>query len=318
LNGKHRFKFIDLFAGIGGFRIPFDELGGKCVFTSEKDSDAIRTYEKNFASEVVMYRDITKLDLDGVEVVPDHDLLIGGFPCQPFSSAGLRGGFEDTRGTLFFYIKLILDARRPKVVILENVRGLRTHDKGRTFRVIIDALEGGGYTTHSKVLNARDFGLPQNRQRLFIVGIRSDIQGAHAFSFPEVTHDRNKLRLGDILDALPDENLTISDRLWSGHQERKHRNRLNGKGFGYQIFNDESKYAATLSARYSKDGSEILISQPQQNPRKLSVTEARKLQGFPDWFLPSESSAQAYKQFGNAVPVPVIRAIALQVLPFLE
>ena len=298
-------------------RIPFDELGGTCVFTSEKDSHARSTYESNFSSVHELNSDIVALDSSGFGSVPDHDLMLAGFPCQPFSSAGLRGGFEDTRGTLFFYIMSILIAKRPKVALLENVRGLQSHDKGRTLRVIQDSLAQAGYVVHRKVLNARDYGLPQNRQRLFIVAIRQDILSAHDFSFPMPTHDRDQIRLGEILEEDPESTLTISDRLWQGHLLRRARNSAEGKGFGYQMFTPESKYAATLSARYFKDGSEILIFQGGKNPRMLSVDEARKLQGFPDWFSPSLSRPQAYKQFGNAVPVSVVRAISKEIYQYV-
>lgn len=316
---KHAtFNFIDLFAGIGGLRIPFDQLGGNCVFTSEKDGAAREVYEANFQHSHQINDDITKLD-DSPEAVPEHQLLLAGFPCQPFSNAGKRLGFEDTRGTLFFSIANIVKFRQPRVVILENVRGLLSNDCGRTFKTIRGVLENLGYEVHHQVLNARDFGLPQNRNRLFVVAIRRDITDSSNYAFPLPTHDRARLRVAQILDnPVASESLTISDRLWSGHQERKNRNRELGKGFGYQLVTPDSEYTATLSARYYKDGSEILVEQPSKNPRMLSIREAANLQGFPENFQLHASRNQAYRQLGNAVPVAVVSAIAKSVFPFVS
>jgi DNA (cytosine-5)-methyltransferase 1 len=306
------FKFIDLFAGIGGLRIPFEELGGKCVFTSELDPHARETYLLNFTDSHLIDTDISAADLASI---PEHDLVLAGFPCQPFSHAGKKQGFADTRGTLFFFIAEIARLHRPKALLLENVRGLLNHDRGNTFRRILETLDELGYHVQSQVLNARDFGLPQNRQRIFIVAIRNDIQDN--FVFPLPTHNRETLKLAQILESKPEAKLTISDRLWSGHKERKIRNKAAGKGFGYQLFNGESSYAATISARYYKDGSEILIEQEGTNPRKLSVNEARRLQGFPEGFRFCQSEVQSYKQCGNAVPVAVVRAIAVNLIKYL-
>lgn len=306
------FRFIDLFAGVGGMRIPFErDLGGTCVFTSEKDVSARLTYSRYFGvPEHEIDRDISVLAETAPVQIPDHDLLLAGFPCQPFSHAGKRGGFEDTRGTLFFSIASILKQKTPRVVLLENVRGLKTHDHGRTFRVICDTLVELEYVVHAKVLNARDFGLPQNRNRLFIVAIRADVSGSFNYEFPSPTHDRDSLSVSSILDDEVSPTLTLSDRLWQGHQARKIRNESAGKGFGYQLVDPHSPYTATISARYYKDGSEILLSQADKNPRMLSPREAARLQGFPEDFEPDPSAKQAYKQFGNAVPVAVISALA--------
>jgi DNA (cytosine-5)-methyltransferase 1 len=312
------FRFVDLFAGIGGLRIPFDQLGGICVFTSERDGAAKQVYQANFEHSHEFNDDITKLD-DTPEAVPDHELLLAGFPCQPFSNAGKKLGFDDTRGTLFFSIANIARAKGSRVLILENVRGLISHDNGKTFSTIRDVLEGLGYEVHHQVLNARDFGLPQNRNRLFVVAILRNILGSDNYEFPLPTHERSRLRVADVLDDPEvEDSLTISDRLWLGHQNRKIKNRSLGKGFGYQIVTPESHYTATLSARYFKDGSEILIEQPLKNPRMLSVREAANLQGFPDEFKLHPSRNHAYKQLGNAVPVAVVSAIAKSVLPFLS
>jgi len=311
-------KFIDLFAGIGGLRIPFDSFG-ECVFTSEKDKNARAVYSINFDTpETHIDQDVSKFADCIPATFPDHDLLLAGFPCQPFSHAGKRKGFEDTRGTLFFSIANVISVKKPKVVLLENVRGLLNHDSGNTFTVIRATLEELNYVVHYRVLNARDFGLPQNRNRLFIVAIRRDLKNASTYEFPAATHKRDDLLVEHVLDRHPSHALTISDKLWQGHQARRLRNKAKGTGFGYQIFNSRSKYTATLSARYAKDGSEILIEQEGRNPRLLSVTEAKRLQGFPEDFIPSPSRTQAYKQFGNAVPVAVVDAIAQTLREYLS
>lgn len=311
------FKFIDLFAGVGGLRLPFEELG-ECVFTSEINAAAREVYSENFhEDESHIDRDISKVNDIDLSDFPAHDLILAGFPCQPFSHAGLRKGFDDIRGTLFFSIAKIADSKKPKVLLLENVRGLKGHDGGYTFMRIQETLEDLSYVVHSKVLNARDFGLAQNRNRLFIVAIRADLGQSNAYKFPEATHDRDSLRVGDFLDENVDDKYTISDRLWEGHQRRKTKNKENGKGFGYQLFNADSKYIATISARYYKDGSEALIEQPGRNPRKLTPNEARRFQGFPETFRLPNSDIQAYRQFGNAVPVSVIRALATTLEPYL-
>jgi DNA (cytosine-5)-methyltransferase 1 len=308
-----KFKFIDLFAGIGGLRIPFDELGGSCVFTSEIDPHARETYNLNFRTSHEIDEDLSKTVL---EDLPSHDLILAGFPCQPFSHAGKRHGFADTRGTLFFYIAEIARLHKPKALLLENVKGLLNHDHGNTFKRILETLQELGYKTSYKVLNARDFGLPQNRQRVYIVALRQDL--GREFVFPEATHDREALKLGNILESDYEANLVISDRLWEGHKARKERNRIAGKGFGYQLFTPDSKYASTISARYYKDGSEILIDLGNgSNPRKLSIREASNLQGFPSDFKFCQSRVQAYKQCGNAVPVNVVRALATNLVGYL-
>ena len=297
---KKSFKFIDLFAGIGGIRIPFEELGGECVFSSEWDKFCQQTYEANFGE--IPHGDITEID---EKDIPKHDLLVGGFPCQAFSQAGLKKGFKDTRGTMFFEIQRILDHHKPKAFLLENVKGLRGHDKGKTFKVIISILNELGYQTlESKVLNAKDFGLPQNRERIFIVGYKNHVN----FQFP--VPPMTETRVGSILNKRVAEKYTISDKMWKSAKRRKENYRKKGYGFGFSLFNRDSKYTSTISARYYKDGAEIWIDQKNKNPRKLTPDEARKLQGFPDGFKIPVSDGQAYKQFGNAVPVPVIRAIA--------
>lgn len=306
-NSNARFSFVDLFAGIGGIRIPFQELGGKCVFTSEWDKFAQKTYFVNFGEEPA--GDITKIESNEI---PDFDVLLAGFPCQPFSQAGLKKGFADTRGTLFFEIERIIEAKKPKAFLLENVKQLRGHDKGRTLKTILQHLKELNYIVDTRVLRAADFGVPQNRERIYIVGFNSNyysINDDYGFPFPEPL--KEKTRLGDILDKNIDEKYTISDKLHEGHVRRKQEHKEKGNGFGFSVFNAESEYTNTLSARYYKDGSEILIEQSNNmNPRKLTPRECARLQGFPDEFIIPVSDTQAYKQFGNSVAVPVVRAIA--------
>lgn len=332
------FKFIDLFAGIGGIRLPFQNDGGECVFSSEWDKFSQKTYAANFGE--LPSGDITDIKS---EDIPDHDILLAGFPCQTFSQAGLKKGFFDSRGTMFFEIQRIIAAKRPKIFVLENVKQLRGHDKGRTLNYIKDILEGKAeneipedvpmsedarnalsevlnYTVDVKVLRAADFGVPQNRERVFIIGFDRDYFGdvdiSSIFDWP--SPPKNPTRLGDILeDSLKiDAKYTISEKLWTGHKRRKAEHKLKGNGFGYSLFNAESEYTSTISARYYKDGSEILIDQSDigKRPRKLTPRECARLQGFPEEFIvDAVSMAQGYRQFGNSVCVPVIEAISEQV-----
>ena len=343
--GKEKFKFIDLFAGIGGIRLPFQKLGGKCVFTSEWDKFAQKTYRINYGEQAE--GDITQISSSSI---PDHDILMGGFPCQPFSQAGLKKGFSDTRGTLFFDIQRILADKRPKAFLLENVKQLRGHDKGRTLKTIIDTLEGKisfskeeldsmtlssearkalstklNYHVEVKVLKAYDYGVPQNRERIYIVGFDKN-QAPRGYDFSEEfkwpTPVRNKAKLGDILidSSKINEKYTLSEKLWSGHLRRKEGHKEKGNGFGYSLFNKESDYANTISARYYKDGSEILIDQSElgKRPRRLTPRECARLQGFPEEFIIPVSDMQAYKQFGNSVAVPVVEAIAKKMVKTLN
>jgi DNA (cytosine-5)-methyltransferase 1 len=302
------FKFIDLFAGIGGIRIPFEELGGDCVFTSEWDKFAQQTYATNFGE--IPEGDITKIP---VETIPPHDILLAGFPCQPFSMAGKKKGFFDTRGTLFFNIEKIIEYHKPSVVFLENVKNLRNHDKGRTFQVIKEHLEKLGYKVFDTVLNAKEFGVPQNRERIYIICFKDNDIG---FKFP--TPPKTKVKLGDILEKEMEKDYTISDKLWKGHQKRKEDHKKKGNGFGFSLFDSESPYTSTITARYYKDGAEILIKQKGKNPRKVTPREAARLQGFPDTFKIPVSDTQAYRQFGNSVAVPVIRAVAKEIFKHLS
>ncbi|MUG32987.1 DNA cytosine methyltransferase [Psychrobacter sanguinis] len=323
-----KFRFIDLFAGIGGLRLGFQNAGGACVFSSEFDRHAQATYKANHGE--VPFGDITLIDPNHI---PDHDILLAGFPCQPFSHAGLKLGIDDTRGTLFHDIASILEAKKPKFAVLENVKGLISHDKGHTLKVILNTLTQLGYSCNipkeiitdgstkqiqdfakKMILKSIDFGIPQNRQRIYIVLWRDGL--IDTFEYPEASNATTCV--GDILENNPDPKLTISDRLWAGHQRRKIQNKKNGKGFGYGLVSAESSYTNTISARYYKDGSEILIEQEGQNPRKLSPREAARLQGFPDEFEFSSSNTQAYKQFGNSVTVNVVQALAKSILLSME
>ena len=325
---ENKFAFIDLFAGIGGMRIGFERAGGTCVFSSEFDVKAQNTYERNYWE--TPFGDITSIP---PQLIPDHDVLIAGFPCQPFSHAGLKLGIEDTRGTLFYNIAAILEKKRPKFAFLENVKGLVSHQGGETLKIILNTLIMLGYkctipnnviangTTaqiqklaKEMVLRSVDFGLPQNRQRIYIVLWREDLEDAFEYPSP----DGKQTCVASILEAEPDPSLTISNRLWSGHQRRKRENKIKGKGFGYGLVHPDSEYTNTISARYYKDGSEILIAQENANPRKLSTREAARLQGFPEEFIINESSVQAYKQFGNSVSIPVIEACAKQIKRCLD
>jgi len=357
---NNKFTFIDLFAGIGGFHIAMHENGGKCVFASEIDKFARQTYKANFkdiSPEIFkngnFNEDITDESLNYKDI-PDFDILCAGFPCQPFSNAGLRKGFDDTRGTLFFNIKEIVKAkieenknnkevRIPRVLLLENVKGFKNHDKGRTYKVIQNTLNKIGYEVTSEVLNSKYFGVPQNRERIFIVAWHKELIKASEFKFPhglmdddQVIYqksDRDELakqiNVGDILltnnelsilEEKARRSYTISERLWAGHKRRKKEHQRRGNGFGYSLFNSKSPYTSTISARYYKDGSEILIDQKnminrEDRPRKLHPIEAARLQGYPidSWYNIPVSDTQAYKQFGNSVSIPVVNALASEI-----
>lgn len=307
------YKMIDLFAGIGGTRLGFHLTNEvQAVFSSEIDKHAVKTYQANFGDDLV--GDITQVD---ERDIPDHDILVAGFPCQSFSQAGKKLGFEDTRGTLFFEVARILKYKRPKAFMLENVKNLLKHDNGNTYKVIESTLKSLNYDVNLLVYKAKDFGVPQNRERIYIVGFNKDIVKNYT-KFTPPTPPRTTTKVGDILEAEVDDKYTLSDRLWEGHQLRKQKNKENGKGFGYSLFSPESPYTNTISARYYKDGSEILISQPGKNPRKLTPREAARLQGFPDNYIIPVSDTQAYKQFGNSVAVPVVNAIAKEIIKVLK
>ena len=314
---KPKFTFIDLFAGIGGFRIALEKLGGKCVFSSEWDRHAKETYFQNYGE--VPFGDVTKFTQTETSKyiptknIPNHDILCGGFPCQPFSQAGRQLGFEDARGTLFFDILTIAKERRPKVLFLENVKRLKGHDKGRTFKVICNALREIGYKVYAKVVRAYDHGVPQNRERIFLVAFANALD----FKFPVNSRHALYKNVGEILESKPDPKYTISDRMWHGHKRRLQEHRKKGNGFGYSLFRARDEYVNTISARYWKDGSEILIDQGRDNPRILTPREAARIQGYPEEFKPHISRRHAYQQFGNSVAVPVIQSIGESILDSL-
>lgn len=344
-DGDYKFTFIDLFAGIGGIRLAFQRNEGFCVFTSEWDKFAQKTYRINFGD--TPHGDITKVPLSEI---PNHDILVGGFPCQPFSQAGLKKGFDDTRGTLFFDIQKIIVHRRPKAFLLENVKQLKGHNKGQTLETILNTLNGTkkpkksdlkdldiskeslkalttklNYYVQFKVLRAADFGVPQNRERIYIVGFDKDqfpedFDFDKHFSFPIPT--KEKTCVGNILEKNKnvDEKYTLSEKLWAGHQRRKKEHKKKGNGFGYTMFTHKSEYTSTISARYYKDGSEILIDQSnlKMRPRKLTPRECARLQGFSEEFIIPVSDTQAYKQFGNSVAIPVVTKVAEEMTKTLE
>lgn len=300
------YRFIDLFAGIGGIRIGFENVfkeKSKFVFSSELDKYAQKAYYENY--DEIPFGDITKIH---EKEVPPHDIILAGFPCQAFSIAGHKKGFEDTRGTLFFDVARIINEHKPKVVFLENVKNLKNHNNGNTFNTIKSTLEDMGYNVFNDILNAKDFGVPQNRERIYIIGF---LDHSINFKFPKPLN--KEIRVADILDDNVDDRYTLSDKLWMGHQRRKKEHKEKGNGFGYSLFTHDSPYTSTISARYYKDGSEILIYQENKNPRKLTPREAARLQGFPEEFNIVVSDTQAYKQFGNSVSVPVIEALAKEI-----
>ena len=307
---KESFTFIDLFAGIGGMRIAFEKSGGRCVFSSEWNKFSQQTYEANFGD--VPDGDITKIK---ARDIPNHDILVGGFPCQPFSIAGVsskkalgrKHGFEDeTQGTLFFDIVRIIKEKKPRAFLLENVKNLKGHDKGNTFRVIMKKLrEELGYDVHYKIVDASSV-VPQHRERIFIVGFRKPMD----FEFPKLADKRPKLK--DVLEKKVDGKYTLTDGTWKALQRHKEMHSKKGNGFGYSMA-DMDSIAKTLSARYYKDGAEILIPQGKKNPRRLTPRECARIMGFPEKFKILVSDSQAYRQFGNAVVVPVVKEIAKSV-----
>ena len=333
------FTFIDLFAGIGGMRKAFEPLGGSCVFTSEWNRFAQETYLANYACEHEIRGDITKV---ATEEIPPHDLLLAGFPCQPFSIAGVSKknalrrphGFRcEAQGTLFFDIARIIENHRPKAFLLENVKNLVSHDRGRTFRVIKRTLkEELGYFLDSRVLDARHW-VPQHRERIFIAGFREP----NDFSFEDLELPDGGPVLGSVLhpedgteleeppwtngsEAAVSARYTLSDRLWTYLQAYARKHRAAGNGFGFGLVGPDD-VARTLSARYFKDGSEILIRQAGENPRRLTPRECARLMGFDDArgreFAIPVSDTQAYRQFGNAVAVPCVEAVARLMVPWI-
>ena len=314
------FTFIDLFAGIGGMRVAFERVGGHCVYSSEWNKYSQQTYFANFGEQPE--GDITQVD---ASVIPNHDILVAGFPCQPFSIAGVSKknslgratGFEDkTQGTLFFDVCRILREKRPKAFMLENVKNLRSHDKGRTYQVILESLKELNYKVFDDILDGQIY-VPQHRERILIVGFDQERYG-EKIDFKFIL-EPNKKRpvIKDILEQDVDGKYTLSDKLWTYLQNYAAKHKAAGNGFGYGIAPPDG-ISRTISARYYKDGSEILIEQEGRNPRRLTPRECARLQGFPDSFRIPVSDTQAYKQFGNSVVVPLMEKVAELVVKKIE
>lgn len=318
-----KFTFIDLFAGMGGFRLAMQAQGGKCVFSSEWNAFSQKTYFSNFGD--MPFGDITKEATKSF--IPEHfDILCAGFPCQPFSIAGVskkkslgrETGFKDkTQGTLFFDVADIISRHRPKAFYLENVKNLTSHDKGNTFRVIRETLEELNYSLHYQVMDGQTY-VPQHRERIMIVGFDKNIySGEEKFEFPEQHQSTRSIK--EILDPEIDPKYTLTDRLWAYLQNYAEKHRAKGNGFGYGLV-DLNGITRTLSARYYKDGSEILIPQGKgKNPRRLSPRECARLMGYPDQYrIDCVSDVQAYRQCGNSVIVPLITAVSEQIIKTLH
>jgi DNA (cytosine-5)-methyltransferase 1 len=326
---NYQFKFIDLFAGIGGFRLAMQNLGGKCIFTSEWDKEAQKTYRANFGE--VPFGDITKEE--SKKYIPDNfDVLCAGFPCQAFSIAGKRGGFDDTRGTLFFDVAEIIKRKKPKAIFLENVKGLRNHDKGKTLETILNVLRNdlGYYVPDPQILNARDFGVPQNRERIFIVGFRSDLKITN-FEYPKPLGV--KVSISDIKESkVPATKYYLSTQYLETLERHRARHESKGNGFGYEIISDKGIANAVVCGGMGRERN-LLIDKRikdftptthikgevnRSGIRKMTPREWARLQGFPDNYIIPVADASAYKQFGNSVAVPAIQATAYQILKHLR
>lgn len=324
-----KFKFIDLFAGIGGFRLALQNLGGKCVFTSEWDKYSKKTYQANFGE--VPFGDITKEETKNY-IPDDFDILCAGFPCQAFSIAGRRGGFEDTRGTLFFDVAQIIKTKQPKAIFLENVKGLISHDKGKTLATILHVLreELGYYVPDPEIINAKNFGVPQNRERIFIVAFRKDLNISD-FKYPESTN--KKVTLEDILE---EQEVSVKYYLSTTYlqtlKDHKARHASKGNGFGYEIIENDAIANAVVCGGMGRERNLIIDNRlknftpvtnikgevNREGVRKMTPREWARLQGFPEQFRIVVSDAQAYKQFGNSVAVPAIQATADKILEKLK
>lgn len=319
-NEGRKLTFIDLFAGIGGMRLAFERVGGHCVYSSEWNKYSQQTYFANFGEQPE--GDITKVS---ASTIPNHDILVAGFPCQPFSIAGVSKknslgratGFEDkTQGTLFFDVCRILKEKRPKAFMLENVKNLCSHDKGKTFKIILESLEELDYEVFYSVLDGQNY-VPQHRERIIIVGFDRKKYGMDIqFDF-DLSPKLPKPVMRDILDENVDAKYTLSDKLWTYLQNYAAKHKAAGNGFGYGIAPLDG-VSRTISARYYKDGSEILIEQKDKNPRRLTPRECARLQGFPDDFKIPVSDTQAYKQFGNSVVVPLMEDVAMLIIKKIE
>jgi len=323
-----KFKFIDLFAGIGGFRIAMQSLGGKCVFTSEWDEQAKKTYEANFGE--VPFGDITKEETK--KFIPDDfDVLCAGFPCQAFSIAGKRGGFEDTRGTLFFDVAEIIKRKKPKAFFLENVKGLRNHNGGKTFATILNVLRNDldYFVPEPEIINAKDFGVPQNRERVYIVGFRKD-QGVSTFEYPKPK--KQKVTFADVKEKMvPETKYFLSTQYVQTLIDHKARHESKGNGFGYEIIPDDGIANAIVVGGMGRERNlvydhritdftpttHIKGTVNREGIRKMTPREWARLQGYPDNFIIPVADASAYKQFGNSVAVPAIKATANEVIKYI-
>ncbi len=326
---KPKFKFIDLFAGIGGFRLALQNLGGKCVFTSEWDKDAKRTYKANFGE--TPFGDITKEKTKSY-IPDDFDVLCAGFPCQAFSIAGKRGGFEDTRGTLFFDVAEIIKLKQPKAIFLENVKGLRNHDRGKTLATILNVLRKdlGYFVPEPEIINAKDFGVPQNRERIFIVGFHPSMK-IKEFNYPKSL--KKEVTFADIKEEkVPATKYYLSTRYLSTLEKHKERHKKKGNGFGYQIIQDDEIANAVVCGGMGRERNLVYDHRitdftptthikgvvNREGIRKMTPREWARLQGFPDDFIIPVADASAYKQFGNSVAVPAIQATAKEILKMIK
>jgi len=309
-SNKTKFTFTDICAGIGGMRLAFENLGGKCVFTSEWDKFCQETYHKNFGE--TPQGDITKIS---IKDIPKHDILLAGFPCQPFSKSGfatrikltrMNGMDDKEQGQIFFRLTKIIRAKKPKAVLFENVPRLLSIHQGKEFQIILKSMKKLGYTCNYKVINSETV-VPQRRERLYMVFIR----GKNNFNFPEMPHLNPILK--SILETRVKEKYTLSNNTWNWLQKHAKKHAKKGNGFGYRMA-DLKKTTCTLSARYGKDGSEILIPQKQKNPRKINPRECARLMGFPEDFIIPVSDTQSYKQFGNSVVIPVVYIIGNEIV----
>ena len=324
----HKISSIDLFAGVGGIRIALNKalnkLGLKddCRLYSEINLYCQQTYDANFPNTALI-KDIKSIKQKDIkEKIPDHDILLAGFPCQPFSKAGvskrkslkMKLGLEDKKqGDLFFNILEIINKKKPKAFILENVENLKTYSDGSVLEKILKGLRQYYYVPTPEIIDAQDFGLAQRRKRIFITGF---LDKNSDFKYPEPTYEKTKVAY--FLDKYPKKKYIISDLLWKSHQKRKIRNKKAGKGFGYKLTYPKDKYTRTISSRYFKDGGECLIYRGEnRNPRLLSPREVFRLQGFPENFKIPVSNTQAYKQAGNAVPVNVVEKICINIIKYL-
>lgn len=325
---NYSFKFIDLFAGIGGFRLALQNLGGKCVFTSEWDKEAQKTYRANFGE--VPFGDITREDTK--KFIPnDFDVLCAGFPCQAFSIAGKRGGFDDTRGTLFFDVAEIIKRKKPKAIFLENVKGLRNHDKGKTLETILNVLRNdlGYFVPEPQIINAKNFGVPQNRERIYIVGFRKDLK-VKEFNYPKPTSKEVSFAKVKEKKVVPTRYYLSTQYLQTLHNHRD-RHASKGNGFGFEIIPDDGIANSVVCGGMGRERNLVIDDRitdftpetkikgvvNREGVRKMTPREWARLQGFPDKFIIPVADASAYKQFGNSVAVPAIQATAKKILELL-